>query len=338
MNERSLIILMTRLGGEVDEWESVWGFQPLNIFAFIRSGEITLVDSEKLSSINLYDQIDQDDVWVINGRQFHSRKLHEALNKISWSQVKRKIMLRIHLGGGASVKDSDFQETINSLTLENLKYFLQQAEDYSLAGKSPSSHHPVVRFANLIKQRLWSEYDRILRKLEIFFLSPDIRLGILKHRLNHLFLPIDIDLQGWKESDFDEQYGQEIVKAYTEKGENVLNRAWKLIYGDPNDREADNVEKIVNQARQSDRAEWRMVQALLPAPDGAMPESENEEKNQLAEARKLFAQTKEVLDSIQDQGRLDALKSRLTSNNPFHKWFVALDKALDDLRNAMQDK
>ncbi len=79
------------------------------------------------------------------------------------------------------------------------------------------------------------------------YLLPLRRLAILKHRLAHLFLPIDLDLEGWKESGFNPNYGREIAEAYRERIGQILEQARSLLYGTPIFSVQDEVNQIVQE-------------------------------------------------------------------------------------------
>jgi len=337
MNQKPLIILITRILGSASEWESVWSFQPDKVMAFIRKGETVFVDLSQLSLFNFSDRLSQDDVWVINGKQYQNIKLRETLNNIAWKELNRDLNLKIHRGGGRSVRSKDFQEGIEALAFENLKALLRRAEGYSL-GDMPEASHPVVQFANAIRNSLWSQYDDVLKKLHFFVLPPNVKVGIVKHRLSHLFLSIDVDLQGWRESGFDAQYGRDIVEAYKERDEEILEQARKLLYGESDDLLINSIQQIVHQFMRSVQEDqkvdieekWRSVQTLLPAREAVLSNASKDD------AGKLFATAAEILKGMQNQHTLDHVKNQLKSNNPFHRWIVELDNALDALRNALK--
>ncbi len=344
MNQKPLIILITRIVGAPSEWESVWGFQSNKMIAFIRKGETVFVDSGELSLLNFSDGLNQDDVWVINGRQFQNIKLRDALNSVSWNELKREVNLRIHRGGGRSVRYQDFQEAVEGLTFENLKAFLRKAGDYSL-GEGPSLNHPVMQFANVIRNKIWNQYNEALKHLQLFSLPPHARLGIVKHGLVHLFLSIDMDLQAWRDSNFDPQYGRDLINVYSEAAKEILAQAHKLVYGDPNNPQADSVQGIINEVmkvtpddqRELIEDKWQTVQQFLPSLakfNSICPDEESAE----GKAGALFKDMQEILLALQDANGTISLASRLKGSNPFNSWFVKLGKALDELRKTLQGK
>jgi hypothetical protein len=153
------------------------------------------------------------------------------------------------------------------------------------------------------------------------------RLSILKHRLAHLFLPIDVDLQGLIETGFRQDYWNEVVEAYRDgRAVGNLAQARQLLYG--TEGEEDTVEKIVNEAiRQAPTWEgeineaWQQVQSLLPK-NGSLPRD--------------YKDVEQILRDLGCQNKREDVKNKCKDrNNPFHQWFVKLNKALDELREAL---
>jgi hypothetical protein len=166
--------------------------------------------------------------------------------------------------------------------------------------------------------------ERIKKKL-----TPEQRLGILKHRIAHLFLPIDIDLQGLMETDFREDYWQEVVEAWKDRKDkkdrqeldaelDALNDARRLIYGE--DQKRDTVEKVLKEAGKQDRI--GSVEKLLPRP------------NSTSESEK-FSKVKQILKFL-GEGNKEELRELFKSGNPFHCWLKELESALDNLRKEVE--
>lgn len=170
----------------------------------------------------------------------------------------------------------------------------------------------------------------------------------LKHRLGHIFSPIDIDLQGLIESGFNPDYMREIAESYQRKpggaagagqsgggtrepGEAVasLDAARQILYGG-----TPSVMKIKEQLvaaagesvleRSVIENAWNTVEELLPPaadpPDGV---------------RDILA-CMEADESIEQLKAL--LKPRNSYNNLFHRWYNALDESLDLLRRVLDEQ
>jgi hypothetical protein len=157
------------------------------------------------------------------------------------------------------------------------------------------------------------------------------RLSILKHRIAHLFLPIDIDLQGLIETGFREDYWNEVVEAYRDgKAVGKLAQARQLLYGTQG--EEDTVEKVKEDAKKNAPTD-QMKKRIDDAWEGVgtlLPNSNNPKK-----VDPDFEMAKTILEGLQRRER-DSVKALCKDrSNPFHQWFVKLNKALDELREAL---
>ena len=164
--------------------------------------------------------------------------------------------------------------------------------------------------------------EEIKKKHELTFAR---RVTILKHRIAHIFLSIDLDLQGLVEAGFNEDYWSEVVEAYKDgKPDTVFTQTRKLLY--KNGDEADWVEKIIGEAEASYSREgagiteaWKRIQQLLPKTD-IPPE---------------HRQVLEILKGLNTGNKQVVSDLCKDANNPFHHWFVELDEALDKLRETL---
>ena len=172
--------------------------------------------------------------------------------------------------------------------------------------------------------------EEIKKKHPLDFLR---RLSILKHRLTHLFLPIDIDLQGLIETNFKQEYWDEVVEAWKGgKALDMLRQARELLYGQG---EADSVAKVVEDAkaaatddRKKEKIEnaWKKVKEFLP-------ESSEQTGKYLPNEH---AEAEEILRCLGCRNMREYVREKCQSKpNPFHKWFAALNEALDELREAI---
>ncbi|MDZ7337592.1 MAG: hypothetical protein ONB30_03545 [candidate division KSB1 bacterium] len=149
------------------------------------------------------------------------------------------------------------------------------------------------------------------------------RLSILKHRIAHLFLPIDVDLQGLIETDFKQEYWDKVVEAWKDgKAVQMLEEARRLVYGGEDVQ--DFVEKVVNDAKgrsATDKVDdpWREVQNHLPSSNAG-----------------LDTNVVEILGGLGCPDKREEVKKKCQGKaNAFHQWFTELNKALDQLRDAM---
>lgn len=163
--------------------------------------------------------------------------------------------------------------------------------------------------------------------------------SMLKHRIARLLLPIDIDLQGWTESAFNPEYGGEILEAYKDK------KAWKslaevrkLLYDASDGSDANSLSAILRRAGLSplhasetvddiEKAKSSPVHLTLRKLRGLLPPDDVNEQ---------FRPAWEILFSL-NVGDLQSLQTKLTGDNPFHKWLADLDDLLDNLRDQLNN-
>jgi hypothetical protein len=157
---------------------------------------------------------------------------------------------------------------------------------------------------------LFEELARRIKKE----LTPEQRLGILKHRLSYLFLPIDIDAQGLIEVGNTAQYWKGENPYIDEMLKNLWKRAREL---------ANDVKQVVNEVKEraSDTGKEKICQAW-----GKMAFLDNDEP------------PKEVTQIFQDLEKtepfdLEELRCHWTQ---FHNWLVDLCEAMDELRDVVE--
>jgi hypothetical protein len=328
MDKNPLIILVTRMHGD-DEFGNhlVWGFPPSAVTAFIGNSYVEFAELKHLkvpSDVNWAERLVNDEVWVIKGQRMQSSDtMRSALKGMPWSKVTRKFQVLVHRGGGKKAEDSDFQEEFS-----DLRTLISGAKSYSLTN-SIDLEHPVVKFAQVVKNKQWSEFSEALKGLRYFFLNPGMRIRILKHRIDNLFLPIDTDLQGWRDSGFSPSYCLEIIKAYPRgKADTLLAFAREALYGIPVSKPPqDYVQKVVEEVkrdmdqtqRQKVTTQWEIVKNLLP------PTEENK-------GNSTYQRAFQIISKIHDQGEFESAKAEITGDrNPLRDWLTKLDDALDKL-------
>ncbi len=137
--------------------------------------------------------------------------------------------------------------------------------------------------------------------------------SILKHRIMNLFLPIDIDLQGLQKSNFQENYIEEVINAWKGKAISKINEAREFIYGN-----SGSLKEIVEKVGLEKSKAWEKIEGLLPQSDE-------------------YYNVVEILKILND-GIKEELKSKeewIKKENPFHKWFLDIDEALDEIRKEL---
>ena len=150
------------------------------------------------------------------------------------------------------------------------------------------------------------------------------QLQILKHRIAHLFLPVDVDLQGLMRAGFHQNYWKNDVKPYNSGFEIQMfekTRGW--CYGTKTGQ--DTVEKVVKEARIEETDAWKAVQELVPEDDGD------------SRAFRTFQNAREILRDLGKRNELSTVRGKCGDgpSNPFHDWFVQMLDALDQLREEV---
>jgi hypothetical protein len=124
------------------------------------------------------------------------------------------------------------------------------------------------------------------------------RLSTLKHRIAHLFTPIDIDLQGLMASNFRPDYWEEVVAAYREtKPTRVIDEARRIkeeLWGVANEDQKKVIERRWGKA---EKALAKMVPLLCALETGKLDWCKEEAENFCKAFRELFR----ILDELDDE-------------------------------------
>lgn len=163
------------------------------------------------------------------------------------------------------------------------------------------------------------------------------RLAVIKHKLNHLFLPIDIDLQGLIESDFNEEYWKEIKVAWNENEiKKIISKAKNLIYG--NKEEGDYIVKIIEEAigfasKEEEKNKIKVGKAkineLFPIRKAKVP-------NELGAYMKKYYKAIKILSVLSCGEKEELINLLRKEGNCFHDWLVSLNKVIDEIENEIE--
>jgi len=136
------------------------------------------------------------------------------------------------------------------------------------------------------------ELDKATHEEKVRFAS------ILKHRIAHLFTPVDIDLQGLLASNFRPDYWGEVVAAYREtKPTRVINEARRIkeeLLGVVNE---DQKKVIEIRWGEAEKALAKMVPLLCALETGKLDWCKEESEN----FRKAFRELLRILDELDDE-------------------------------------
>jgi hypothetical protein len=156
------------------------------------------------------------------------------------------------------------------------------------------------------------------------------KISLIKHRVENLFIPVDMNLQGWIESEFNREYAKEIAKDYSNKRAfGLISYAQKMIYS--NEENVDNLEsvlgrleKILENAQRMKLVEKRdrLFKAIpRPAKDYSSYET--------------FLGIYKLLENFHDIEFLNGLISGLKSDNYFHRWIVEIDESFEGIKELL---
>ena len=169
------------------------------------------------------------------------------------------------------------------------------------------------------------------------------QLGFLKHELTHLLQPIDIDLQGWEQSDFPPDYGREILACHrNNKAHSSLLAARRLVQGRAPDNRV-SVRTIIEEAgkragglAQAVEEKWTRLNELFESEDFKKAETllealgEESDATDDASSPPQTSQEKRGTEEI-----LARLREKLKAGNDFHLWYVDLETRLNELRQLL---
>lgn len=269
--------------------------------------------------------------YVNNDRELWIHHKENIPEKLEWEYLLRQVLIEqvktiyitLHSTGMTGM-EKDIRHQVQ-------QYF-PKVNEVMISLFSRERENEWARFSDLLVcnskecSKRFDELCEIIRKK-----NSISDFSTFKHRLTHLFLPIDIDLQGWAESGFNEQYREEIAKEYEGKAVSILNKARSIVYRKFSTEDKDKTfEAIIDKAikllkeakcREELKARRERVYNLLP---------ENNEKQ-----NDTFQEAYEILLAIQTEAGLQGIKERLQNGNPFNKWFQEIDKAMDELREKI---
>jgi hypothetical protein len=125
----------------------------------------------------------------------------------------KEVKLAYHPESGVIDKDELFSAFIK------YKFFkILSKKSFEIESYSGSTNVSDTRLSLFQKWRKSSIFFENLKKYE-----KRSALNLVKHDLSQIFSPILIDLQGFKDSNFNENYWNEIIKEYSKKGENYFS-------------------------------------------------------------------------------------------------------------------
>lgn len=161
-----------------------------------------------------------------------------------------------------------------------------------------------------------------------------IRWSALLHRLTNLFSPFDLDLQTWKETNYDPKVAEGIVETYRNTLIPKLAEARRLLYGADGHAAADSVESLVAEVpydlQEQVKSVWARLCELLPKTN---PTVSTASAGTGVSRVHPFADVLEQLESLVGRGDTNPLKKGLEGigGTSFSKWYRDLDETLYEI-------
>lgn len=310
----------SRFIGRGLEWETGWRFKRDCTLAYKkcnneleRNQEIMYLQLDKVC----YTTIPPDqgflviwiNIWRVRRGSIGQNDMLNYIKKKVKEIINKVIELNNHID---EIKIAYHQDMINCLPDD----FFPMSARYSLAKDNEGQFKKIIkRNHEGVYLNNGASFNDIY---ECFFLNLPKKSAIIKHRLLHLFLPLDIDIQGLIESGFNNNYLGEIKNDYKDKLFDLFDEAKKIIYmKDDSDRE-ETLEFIKRKAKKGGGKtkkkqiddDWRELIELIP------PTKTNKFKN-----------IYELL-SCPNKDRVQEMPKVC---NEFHEWYMDLEKALETL-------
>jgi len=231
---------------------------------------------------------------IIVAKHFQEADIYIAAHSgvVDWKSVRQKLGKR--LKGGA-----DFSHEEDDRIYKIICDLIEQNEENKL------------QLLEILKEIIKKKYKPLMAQ----------NLSVLKHHLAFLFLPIDIDAQGFIEAEGKAQcYWRGDKNPYIDDYlKDLWEQAKRLVYGAG---QQDTVEKVVSEAKEkaSDAGgicqAWEKVKTLLP--DNEPPEV-----------------ITQIFQDLGEAGSVD-LEELKCHWEQFHNWLVSLCEAMDKLRDEVE--
>jgi hypothetical protein len=178
--------------------------------------------------------------------------------------------------------------------------------------KSPLFEDLVKLFELRDQDSFETAIEAIIRDQE---LTRKQRLANLKHQLNHVFLPLVVNLHAWREVEYDDDFMNELVSS-SNGNDGHMERARSFLYEQAAAPNSDTIERLVKECNLESDSAWEAIEDLLPRRDPRLFK-----KGVVA-----------VLESLKDKDKLKALRTRmLNDDDPLTEWTNQLESALTEL-------
>lgn len=303
------------------------------------------------STLSFYKLKISDDKFCFVLRQ-NNNISHQNL----WNKIKKEIqeINEIYIAYHSSWISDNLDVQTNMESMITNKY--SQAKIYTSEFSRESKIQLWVRVSEIIKNPNEDNFELLVERIRTPLKSSE-RIRMLKHRIMNLFSPIDIDLQGLIEKDFDEKYWNAVVE--NKNINQLLTDVRSVIY--------DNGESIKNVLRDEiGESLYRIWSSSFPLQNAKNQakgflegrERENlsslfQDENILFQIKKLLTvwdklseflpndgdipdkNVKTIFDNFNENGR-EKVKKIVKRNNPFKKWLKELESILEELIGVLE--
>ena len=337
MNQEDLTIIVTRYfepcGSLPDEWIRIWHFKKDYLIAFIKDGVAWSYQPSNFPVDS--EQHFEDDVWVIHGDLLRRTCQRDSL----WKNLENLINAVQMSGRGLNILIHPGGQTLGDVFRSLLPKLPRDLKDlFKDAGGYLHENPQVLGYIDTIIERRFNphgqsensqsingtDYQKALKELQKFAIARTLlaKFFLLKHHLAHLFLPLDIDLQGICEV-LSSESSPPSGKSKEEWAEECYRKA-KAYYDEAfNDKSLQKIfEEKLEKAKEIVERE---------ASDGM--KTKILEKLEDNGVKKLKGQ----LGQLEPKAKLETFKNWAKENgNRFHSWFCGLMEYLNEIKVEFQ--
>ncbi len=244
----------------------------------------------------------------------------EKFIKNLWEQIQqeKEAIIGIHFGSGQSLDDRLIYWCKQLQQNQNIEGILSFVNSGRLLAYSTGagSKDQIKGWINSVTDNLEN-----LEKLGIYLKKEySFYISKIRHLILNIFSPIDTDLSGLKDSNFNENYLEKVMKAWKNKAGKKIEVARKKIYKDKKDKNEICLEDIIEMAELTQSDQWENLKKLLPKDEPQQSNNYNE-----------YIQMKEVLEAL-DRSDENKVKSNAEA---FCKWFKSLVEQIDGIREQL---
>jgi hypothetical protein len=264
-----------------DEWTEAWGFDSNRLLAVRKAEDKDIYYSDDVDGIKSWIRDEKTIIWLNTKKALELRLGIAALlqNIVGQCRVNpEEVWIAYHLPDNYIPK-----------------IFRRPRGGYSLEWSELPRFRPILRANNTFDNAAPFEV-----MLDCFCIDMPKRVARFRHRIAHLFTPIDIDLQGLIASNFRADYCEKVVAAHRAVATMVIEEARKM-KGELYMVATVSQKKVIDEKWQQAEKELRRMEPLLTAlQKGELDERKKEEAENF---RKAFCELLRILDELDDELR-----------------------------------